>query len=94
MSSPLEEFQEQVRTAITPYLTGYGNSEVGHLAQKLDEMLPSTGVRCSRCKRKRTINDCYDYSPLQAIAGKELGWYSGDDGEICPECMTEMIRRQ
>ena len=22
------------------------------------------------------------------------GWYSGDDGEICPECMTESIRGQ
>ncbi|WP_157680196.1 hypothetical protein [Mycobacterium dioxanotrophicus] len=26
-----------------------------------------------------------DLAALQAITGKPLGWYSGDDGEVCPE---------
>lgn len=55
---------------------------------------------CSLCGRKRTIADpahpmdAYDYSPMQAITGQPLGWYSGDDGEICPEDMTKMMRNQ
>ena len=48
--------------------------------------------KCSLCQRKRTLQDAYDYNPLQAITGKPLGWYSGDDGEVCPECMTKTIR--
>jgi hypothetical protein len=38
--------------------------------------------------------DSYDYNPLQVITGQPLGWYSGDDGEVCPECMTATIRGQ
>jgi hypothetical protein len=38
--------------------------------------------------------DSYDYSPLQVITGKPLGWYSGDDGEVCPEDMTKMLAGQ
>jgi hypothetical protein len=51
--------------------------------------LPQT---CSACGRERTLQDAYDYNPLQAMTGKPLGWYSGDDGEMCPQCMTESIR--
>lgn len=36
--------------------------------------------------------DAYDYNPLQVMTNQPLGWYSGDDGEVCPECMTKMIR--
>lgn len=51
-------------------------------------------MTCSMCGRERTITgmDAYDYSPLQAIAGSAFGWYSGDDGEICPEDMEKTIR--
>lgn len=49
---------------------------------------------CSICNRDRTIHDVNDYNPLQVVTGSPLGWYSGDDGEICPECMTNMMRRQ
>ncbi len=55
---------------------------------------------CGMCRRKRTIGDgehpmdAYDYSPLQVLTGKPLGWYSGDDGQMCPECMTETLRGQ
>lgn len=48
--------------------------------------------KCGICKRERTIDDAYDYNPLQVITGKPLGWYSGDDGEVCPEDMEKMIR--
>lgn len=47
--------------------------------------------KCSDCGRERTIQDCNDYNPLQVITGHPLGWYSGDDGEVCPECMTRML---
>ena len=55
---------------------------------------------CSVCGRERTMGgagsehlmDAYDYSPLQAVTGALLGWYSGDDGEVCPEDMEKMIR--
>lgn len=47
---------------------------------------------CGMCGRHRTVRDAYDYNPLQVITGQPLGWYSGDDGEICPECMNRTIR--
>ena len=37
---------------------------------------------CSICGKVRT--DEPDYNPLKYVAGVELGWYSGSDGEICP----------
>ena len=50
---------------------------------------------CGICHRERTIQDVYDYNPLQVVMGQPLGWYSGDkDGEICPEDMTKMMRGQ
>lgn len=36
--------------------------------------------------------DAYDYHPLQVINGSPLGWYSGDDGQVCPEDMEKYIR--
>lgn len=49
---------------------------------------------CGQCGRERTLQDAYDYSPLQVVTGQPLGWYSADDGEFCPECMTTMLRSQ
>lgn len=48
---------------------------------------------CIPCGRDRTPADA-DYNPVQVVTGQPLGWYSGDDGEICPECMTKTIRGQ
>lgn len=56
--------------------------------------------KCGMCHRERARSagehpmDAYDYSPLQVMTGKPLGWYSGDDGEVCPECMTTTMRNQ
>ena len=49
---------------------------------------------CSICKRERTLEgmDAYDYNPIQVVTGKPLGWYSGEDGEICPEDMERSLR--
>lgn len=53
---------------------------------------------CSSCHRERTLGDsehpmdAYDYTPMQVVTGQPFGWYSGDDGQVCPECMTTMIR--
>lgn len=49
---------------------------------------------CSLCKRERTVYDAYDYSPLQVVTGQPVGWYSGDDGEVCPQCMAKTLNGQ
>lgn len=49
---------------------------------------------CGLCRRERTLDDAYDYNPIQVVTGRPLGWYSGDDGEVCPECMTKTLRGQ
>lgn len=50
--------------------------------------------KCSLCRRERTTHgmDAYDYNPVQVLTGRPVGWYSGDDGEMCPECMTKTLR--
>jgi hypothetical protein len=55
--------------------------------------------KCIICQRERQIGpehpmDSYDYNPMQVVMGQPLGWYSGDDGEICPEDITKMLRNQ
>jgi hypothetical protein len=47
---------------------------------------------CGMCRRERTVHDFNDYNPLQVIMGAPLGWYSDDDSDVCPECMTKTIR--
>ncbi|QDB74936.1 hypothetical protein KNU57_gp68 [Gordonia phage Valary] len=49
---------------------------------------------CGMCQRERTLADAYDYNPLQVITGQPVGWYSGDDGEVCPQCMTKTLNGQ
>lgn len=46
---------------------------------------------CSKCGRERTSNDVRDYSPIQFITGQPFGWYSGDDGEFCGDCLAAVI---
>lgn len=50
-----------------------------------------TPPSCSICRRERTLADAYDYNPIQVVTGKPLGWYSGDDGEVCQQCMTSLL---
>lgn len=50
--------------------------------------------KCDLCQRERRISDAYDYNPLQVISGQPVGWYSGEDGEVCPECMTKTLSGQ
>ena len=38
--------------------------------------------------------DVYDYTPMQMMTGQPLGWYSGPDGEVCPEDMEKNLRGQ
>lgn len=62
-----------------------------------DEFAPKVCALCGRTRGADLVAypmDAYDYSAVQAIMGQPLGWYSGDDGEICPEEITEMLRRQ
>ena len=48
--------------------------------------------KCVVCGRERTLDDANDYNPLQVVTGRPLGWYSADDGEICPEDMERTMR--
>lgn len=50
-------------------------------------------IRCEICGRERVLADDYDYSPSQVFTGRPLGWYSGDDGEICGEHMAKLMGR-
>jgi hypothetical protein len=64
----------------------------GDLTETPDQPAELRVPTCSSCRRKRTLADVNDYTPMQVITGQPLGWYSGDDGEVCPECMTTMLR--
>lgn len=62
----------------------------------LQEILPYQAPVCQLCSRERDPYrpmDAYDYNPLQVMSGLPVGWYHGDDGEICPECMTKSLGR-
>lgn len=48
---------------------------------------------CDMCGRARTDKDAYDYNPLQVFARMPLGWYSGNDGEFCGDCMAALTNR-
>lgn len=47
-------------------------------------------ITCSICGKPRTP-DVPSYTPIQAMTGQPLGWYSGDDGEICPKDIAELM---
>jgi len=55
---------------------------------RLGEVVATTIV-CSSCGDART--DEPDYTPLQPMMDQPLGWYSGDDGELCPKDMAELM---
>lgn len=46
---------------------------------------------CDDCGKTRT--DEPDYSPMQLLLGQPVGWYSGDDGELCPADMQKLFNR-
>ncbi len=54
---------------------------------------PDEAPMCVECQRTRTDADG-DYHPMQLFMRMRVGWYSGDDGEMCGECMAEIFRRQ
>lgn len=55
--------------------------------------MTETTTKCTQCGRARTATgrDAYDYHPMQVFTGQPFGWYSGDDGELCPECFTGLM---
>lgn len=59
-------------------------------------MSKTTIPKCIICGRERTVMgmDAYDYSPMQVITGQPVGWYTGDDGQMCPEDMTKILENQ
>ena len=59
-----------------------------------DSPIERPKARCSICHRERTSMDTLDYSAMQVIFGGAVGWYSGDDGEVCQECMVKTLTRQ
>jgi hypothetical protein len=63
----------------------------GRIGAPLPSVTVVVSVQCLRCGRFRKPGEV-DYNPLQVIAGqRSLGWYSGDDGEICGACMSSLM---
>lgn len=50
------------------------------------------GITCADCGRARTVADDYDYTPLQLVTGRALGWFNGDGEQMCGECLTATMR--
>jgi hypothetical protein len=46
-------------------------------------------VTCDDCGKVRTTEP--DYNPFALLVRGEVGWYSGNDGELCPPCIAGMI---
>jgi hypothetical protein len=46
-------------------------------------------AKCIDCGKQRTNEP--DYSPIQAVLRLPLGWYSGDDGEFCPDDIAKIM---
>ena len=49
------------------------------------------GLLCGSCGRERTLDDWYDYHPIQPVTGRPLGWYNAPDGQTCGRCLTAMM---
>lgn len=67
----------------------------GQQQAALDAVLagvPQPEIVCADCGRPRTLADDYDYTPLQLITGRPLGWYNGDDEQMCGECLAATMR--
>lgn len=52
-------------------------------------MIDPNEIICMECGKART--DEPDYSPMDLILGRSPGWYSGDDGQLCPDCMAALF---
>lgn len=50
------------------------------------------GIVCGSCGRSRTLADDYDYTPLQLVTGRPLGWFNGDGEQMCGQCLTAMMK--
>lgn len=49
---------------------------------------------CSACGRERTLADDYDYTPMQLVTGRPLGWFNGDGEQMCGECLGLTMKGQ
>lgn len=43
---------------------------------------------CGACGRERTLADDYDYTPMQLVTGRPLGWFNGDGEQMCGGCLA------
>jgi hypothetical protein len=50
------------------------------------------GIVCADCGRARTLADDYDYTPLQLVTGRPLGWFNGDGEQMCGQCLAATMR--
>lgn len=62
------------------------------MADEPPEAITSPIPVCSDCGRERTIADDYDYTPMQLVTGRKLGWFNGDGEQMCGECLTATMR--
>ena len=50
------------------------------------------GIVCAHCGLERTLADDYDYTPLQLFTGRPLGWFNGDNEQMCGDCLGKSMR--
>jgi hypothetical protein len=88
------DWPENIRTELNGV---HWHFEVDELKLRKAEVMAPPAVatpKCGVCGRERGIEgmDTYDYNPIQVVTNRRFGWYSGDDGEVCPQDMEKMIR--
>lgn len=60
--------------------------------EQAPSLMSALGIVCAGCGRERTIADDYDYTPLQLLTGRPLGWFNGDGEQMCGECLGKSMR--
>lgn len=56
------------------------------------EAMAALGIVCGWCRRPRTLADDYDYTPIQLLTGRKLGWFNSDGEQMCGECLGKSMR--
>lgn len=62
----------------------------GHIGAPPEGISVVVSVQCGSCRRFRRPDE-FGYSPIQPVLGQQIGWYSGDDGELCGPCMADLM---
>jgi hypothetical protein len=79
--------------AKTPQPTEYEQLQTAlDSVEAAPSLMSQLGIVCAGCGRERTLADDYDYTPLQLLTGRKLGWFNGDGEQMCGECLGKSMR--